>query len=102
MEIETGLQKSEAKSLVMHSYLTFDDETQIAYSEVREDQTVRIAIERPVELGFNCATCLLPQCHWSDVDGFTQKELDFLTDIVKNNAPLIYRLAREAGEGRRK
>lgn len=80
----------------MYSYLTFDDETQIAYSEVREDQTVRIAIERPVEMGFNYATCLLPQCRWSDVDGFTQEELDFFTDIVKNNAPLIYRLAREA------
>lgn len=81
---------------MMYSYIKFDDETQIAYSDIREDQTVRISVERPVDMGFDYATCLLPQCQWSEVEGFTSEELEFLANIVKNNAPLIYRLAREA------
>lgn len=80
----------------MYNYIKFEDEAQIAYSDIREDQTVRISIERPVDMGFDYATCLLPRCQWTEVEGFTPKEIEFFTEVVRNNAPLIYRLAREA------
>lgn len=83
---------------MMYNYIKLDDETQIAYSDTQEDGTVRIAVERPVDGGFNAAFCSLPLCQWHDVDGFTEEEVDSLTEIVKNNAPLIYRLSREAGK----
>ena len=84
---------------MMYNYLKLDDETQIAYSDPQEDGTVRIAVERPVDGGFDAAFCSLPLCQWHDTEGFTREELNFLTDIVRNNAPLIYRLSREAGKG---
>lgn len=83
---------------MMYNYIKLDDDTQIAYSNILEDQTVQISIERPVDGGFDSASCSLPQCQWRAVEGFTAGDLDFFTEIVKNNAPLIYRLAREAGK----
>ena len=34
------------------SYVQLDDGTQFAYSETRDDGTVRVAVERPVDFGF--------------------------------------------------
>ena len=36
---------------MMWNYVQFPDETQVAYSDVREDGTVRIDIERPRDWG---------------------------------------------------
>ena len=83
---------------MMYNYIKLDDETQIAYSNVLEDQTIQISIERPVDGGFDSATCNLPQCVWRDVEGFSSMELGAFAQLIKDNAPLIYRLAREAGK----
>lgn len=45
---------------MMWNYVQFPDETQIAYSDVREDGTVRIDIERPRDWGFDSARCIMP------------------------------------------
>ena len=45
---------------VFWSYVQLDDGTQFAYSETRDDGTVRVAVERPVDLGFDHAECFLP------------------------------------------
>ena len=45
---------------MLWSYVQLDDGTQFAYSETREDGTVRIAVERPVDFGFDHAECFLP------------------------------------------
>lgn len=80
---------------MFYDYAELDDGTQIAYSNVLEDNTVEISVERPVELGFDSARCLLPAYAWSDVVGFTGAEMKRLDAFVHNNAPLILRLARE-------
>ncbi len=36
---------------MLWSYVQLDDGTQFAYSETRDDGTVRVAVERPVDLG---------------------------------------------------
>lgn len=82
----------------MYNYIKLADDTQIANSNILEDQTVQVSIERLVDGGFDSATCFLPQCRWQSVEGFSTSELEHFTEIVKNNAPLIYRLAREAGK----
>ena len=46
--------------VMLWSYVQLDDGTQFAYSETREDGTVRIAVERPIDFGFNHAECFLP------------------------------------------
>ena len=83
---------------MMYNYLKLDDETQIAYSSPQAAGTGRHAGARPRAGGFDAAFCSLPLCQWHDTEGFTRDELSFLTEIVRNNAPLIYRLSREAGK----
>lgn len=73
---------------MMWGYLKFPDETQITYSDIREDGTVLVAIERPHDRGFDSARCLLPAYRWSDIGGFTEKELEDFDRLLRNNAPL--------------
>ncbi len=83
----------------MWGYLKFPDETQIAYSDIREDGTVLVAIERPRDWEFDSARCLLPAYRWSDIDGFTEKEIEDFNRLLGNNAPFIFELAeRPAGK----
>lgn len=83
---------------MMYNYVQLEDETQIAYSEMREDRTVDIAIERPRDYGFDAAETSLPALVWSNVDGFSDGELVQLAAFLRNNAPLIVRFAQEASK----
>lgn len=78
---------------MLWSYVQLDDGTQFAYSETREDETVRVAVERPVVFGFNNAECFLPAVKWFNVEGFSTDDLDFLIEFVRSNAPFIFELA---------
>lgn len=78
---------------MLWSYVQLDDETQFAYSETREDGTVRAAVERPVDFGFDHAECFLPAIEWFNVEGFSTDDLNFLTEFVRSNAPFIFELA---------
>lgn len=83
------------------SYVQLDDGTQFAYSETRDDGTVRVAVERPVGPGFDHAECFLPAVNWFNVEGFTADDLTFFTDFVKSNAPLIFEVAERQNPDRR-
>ncbi len=85
---------------MMWKYLAFPDETQIAYSDLREDGTVLIGIERPRDWGFDSARCLLPSYRWFDIDGFTQEEIDDLEGLLRDNAPFIFELAERPRDER--
>ena len=52
---------------MLYNYIKLADETQIAYSNIQDDNTVEIAIERPVAGGFDAARCLLPAYRWTSV-----------------------------------
>lgn len=52
---------------MLWSYVQLDDGTQFAYSETRDDGTVRVAVERPVDLGSDHAECFLPVTKWFNV-----------------------------------
>lgn len=79
---------------MLWSYIQLDDGTQFAYSETREDGTVRVAVVRPVDFGFDHAKCFLPAVKWFNVKGFSADDLDFLTKFVRSNAPFIFELAK--------
>ena len=78
---------------MLWSYVQLDDGTQFAYSETRDDGTVRVAVECPVDFGFAHAECFLPAIKWFNVKGFSTDDLDFLTEFVRSNAPFIFELA---------
>lgn len=78
----------------MWRYVTFPDETIVAYSDIRDDGTVQIDVERPRDGGFDTARCLMPAYRWSKVDGFSDEELEDFEAFLRNNAPLIFDFAR--------
>lgn len=82
---------------MMWEYVQFADDTQVSYSDVRDDNTVLVVIERPRDWGFDTAKCLLPSFTWFEADGFDESSLAELDRFVKNNAPLIMRFAYEGG-----
>ena len=83
---------------MFYNYVELEDGTQVAYSNVLDDGIVEVSIERPIELGFDSARCLLPTFEWSDIDGFDDEDLTYLDSFIHNNAPFILRLAREASK----
>lgn len=83
---------------MFYDYAELEDGTQVAYSNVLDDGVVEVSIERPIELGFDSARCVLPAFEWSDIEGFTDDDMAYLDTFVHNNAPLILRLAREASK----
>lgn len=64
---------------MFYSYVELEDGTQVAHSNVLDDGVVEIAVERPVELGFDSARCALPSFEWSGVEGFSDDEMSRLT-----------------------
>ena len=82
---------------MMWEYAWLDDDTQISYSDVRDDNTILVVFERPRDWGFDTAECLLPSFHWSNIEGFSDMDMSRLDAFVKNNAALISRLSYEGG-----
>ena len=81
---------------MFYNYAELEDGTQVAFSNVLDSGEVQVSIERPVELGFDSAMCMLPAFEWTAVEGFDESDMIRLDSFVHNNAQLILRLAREA------
>lgn len=83
---------------MLYDYAELEDGTQLAYSNVLDDGTVEVSVERPIELGFDTVRCALPACEWTKAEGFSDSDMKRLDTFVHNNAPLILRLAREVSK----
>ena len=58
-----------------YPFMTLDDQTEIVHSEMHEDGTVEVYIEKPDEKDcFHSVSCYLPKYEWKNNFGFTQKE----------------------------
>ena len=83
---------------MMYPFLTLDDNTEIVHSEMREDGTVKVYLERPDEKDcFHHAACYLPGYRWEDVFGFTKEELARYQEVIESTAHLILQFAKEGG-----
>lgn len=82
---------------MMYGYITLSDGTGIAHSEMKPDGSVKVYIEKPVYGGFHHATCYLPDYRWEDIEGFSDKEVDYLYGVLKDNAHLIIEYSQEGG-----
>lgn len=80
---------------MFYNYAELEDGTQVAFSNVLDTGEVEVSIERPVDLGFDSAKCVLPAFAWPDIEGFSDADVKYLDAFVHNNAQLILRLARE-------
>lgn len=83
---------------MMYPFLTLDDQTEIVHSEMYEDGSVKVYMEKPDEKDcFHYATCYLPQYQWEDVFGFSEEEMNRLKEVVESTAHLILRYSKEGG-----
>ena len=70
---------------MMYPYMTLSDETNIVHSQMHDDGTVKVYIERPRDGGFDHAACILPQYDWREVSGFTSEEMAFFDKFVHDH-----------------
>ena len=78
----------------MYPFMQLEDKTEIVHSEMLADEMVKVYIEKPVHDGFHNATCYLPSYEWSEVEGFSQSEIDKFQEIIESTSHLIIRFAK--------
>ena len=83
---------------MMYPFMTLDDGTEIVYSEMKNDGSVKVYMEKADEKdGFHNAVCWLPEYKWEDINGYAEVELARYKKFVVDNAHLIMEFASEGG-----
>ena len=79
-------------------YDTLNDDTEIVHSEMKPDGKVKVYIETPDEkCCFKHATCWLPDYKWEDIKGYSETEMPYFKQLIRNNAHLIIEFSQEEG-----
>ena len=84
----------------MYPYMILADETEIAHSQIIDEngeKKVEVHFERPTENGFDTARCELPTYKWIKIDGFNDEEIKKFEEFLRNNAHLLYKYAENGG-----
>ena len=58
---------------------------------------VIVNFERPTEDGFDSARCELPEYIWTEKEGYSDAEISFFEELLRNNAHLLYKYAGNGG-----
>ena len=83
---------------MMYPFLTLNDDTEITHSEMKSDGSVKVYIETPdLKDGFHNATCWLPEYKWEDINGYSDAEMEYFKQLIRNNAHLIIEFSQEGG-----
>ena len=83
---------------MMYPFMTLNDDTEITHSEMKEDGRVKVYIETPDEKdGFHHAVCWLPEYQWENIQGYTEDEMSYYRQLIRNNAHLIIECSRDGG-----
>ena len=83
---------------MMYPYMTLNDNTEITHSEMKSDGKVKVYIETPDErVCFRHATCWLPEYKWEDICAYSDAEMEYFKNLIRNNAHLIIEFSQEGG-----
>ena len=83
---------------MMYPFMTLNDNTEIVHSEMKDNGSVLVHIERPDEkVCFKHADCWLPEYRWEDVDGFSKEDMSALEKVVRSVSHLIMEFSQEGG-----
>ncbi len=75
---------------MMYPFMTLNDGTEIVHSDMQENGTVKVYIEKPDEkYCFRHATCWLPQYRWEDIYHFGDEEIKKFQEIIKSSNLLL-------------
>ena len=83
---------------MMYPFMTLNDDTEITHSEMHEDGRVRVYIETPDEQdGFHNAVCWLPDYTWEQINGYSESQMQYFRELLRNNAHLILEFSQDGG-----
>ena len=83
---------------MMYPFLTLDDETEITHSEMLNNGTVKVYLEKPDEKNcFHQVTCYLPDYRWEENVGFSETEMDRYKEVIESTVHLIMEFSQEGG-----
>ena len=69
---------------MIYPFLKLDDNTEIVHSELLPNDQIKFYIEKPVNGGFYSAICYLPSYQWSEIDGFTNDDINYFKEILES------------------
>ena len=65
---------------------------------MKQDGQVKVYIETPDEKdGFHNAICWLPEYRWENIRGYTDDEMEYFKQLIRNNAHLIMEFSQDGG-----
>ena len=81
---------------MMYPFMTLNDDTEIACSNIQEDGRVKVAIEKPDQKhGLKSMVCYLPGYEVKDVFKFSSDEIDSYLSLLHKTAHIIMEIAKE-------
>ena len=85
-------------SQMMYPFLTLEDQTEIVHSEMMDNGSVKVYVEKPDEKDFfHNAVCWLPGYKWEDIQGFTKAEIANYEEIIRSMVHLIMEFSQKGG-----
>ena len=83
---------------MMYPFMTLNEDTEITYSEMKDDGQVKVYVETPDEKdGFHSAVCWLPAYRWEQAHGYTDAQVAYYQQLIRKNAHLILAFAQDGG-----
>ena len=85
---------------MLYPFMTLNDNTEIVHSEsLQKDgkEQVEVRIEKPIYGGFHSASCWLPDYKWENINGYSDAEMSYFRQLIRNNAHLIIEFSQEGG-----
>ena len=84
--------------IMMYPFMTLNDNTEIVHSEMKNDGTVLVHIEKPdAEVCFKSADCILPSYKWENICAFSEEDIQNLEKIIRSVAHLILEFSQTGG-----
>ena len=87
---------------MMYPYVNYPDGTEVTffffYTDDNGQECVDVHFERPTKNGFDSVRIKLPTYEVSVWEGnYSDEEIEFFKQVVKNSSDLFYRYAKEGG-----
>ena len=87
---------------MMYPYCKYADETEVVFSHIMKneygEEIIHVHFERPTENGFDSVRIKLPTYEVTVWEGnYTDEEIEFFKQVVKNSCDLFYKYAKEGG-----
>lgn len=83
---------------MLYPFIKLSDDTSIKHTEMREDKTVDVIIEKKDhKKGLFKAMCTLPDYKWDNVVGFNDKEMNKFQTLIEANSKIIIEASKKGG-----